>query len=62
MSGKSTFLRMLGINIIFAQSFNFVIAKEYEAPFFNLVSSISPEDDVSNGKSYYWQKLKHYLE
>ncbi len=61
MSGKSTFLRMLGINIIFAQSFNFVIAKEYEAPFFNLVSSISPEDDVSNGKSYYLAEAEALL-
>ena len=29
MSGKSTFLRMLTINILFAQCFNFVLAKKY---------------------------------
>ncbi|WP_297437249.1 MutS-related protein [uncultured Clostridium sp.] len=53
MSGKSTFLRMLGINIVFAQSFNFVHASEYKAEFLNYVSSISPQDDVEAGKSYY---------
>ena len=53
MSGKSTFLRMLGINIVLAQSFNFVHAKKYRSEFLNYVSSISPEDDISKGKSYY---------
>ena len=53
MAGKSTFLRMIGINIVLAQSFNFVFAKEYKSEFLNYVSSISPEDDVEAGKSYY---------
>ena len=53
MAGKSTFLRMIGVNIVFAQSFNFVFAKEYKSEFLNYVSSISPEDDVEAGKSYY---------
>lgn len=53
MSGKSTFLRMVGLNIILAQSFNFVHAKKYKSDFLNFVSSISPEDDITTGKSYY---------
>ncbi|MGL5069599.1 MAG: MutS-related protein [Sarcina sp.] len=53
MSGKSTFLRMIGVNIVLAQSFNFVHAKAYKSEFLNYVSSISPEDDVESGKSYY---------
>lgn len=61
MSGKSTFLRMLGINIVFAQSFNFVLAKNYEASFFNVVSSISPSDDVNAGKSYYMAEAESIL-
>lgn len=61
MSGKSTFLRMLGINIVFAQSFNFVLAKNYEASFFNVVSSISPSDDVNSGKSYYMAEAESIL-
>jgi len=61
MSGKSTFLRMLGVNIVFAQSFNFVLAKNYEASFFNVVSSISPSDDVNAGKSYYMAEAESIL-
>ncbi len=61
MSGKSTFLRMLGINIVFAQSFNFVLAENYEASFFNVVSSISPSDDVNTGKSYYMAEAESIL-
>lgn len=61
MSGKSTFLRMLGINILLAQTFYFVLAKDYKAPFFNIVSSISPNDSLSNGKSYYMAEAEGIL-
>lgn len=53
MSGKSTFLRMVSVNILLAQSFYFTLSKGYEASFLNIVSSISPKDDIKNGKSYY---------
>ncbi len=58
MAGKSTFLRMLGVNIILAQSFYFVLAKDYQAPFFNIVSSISPNDDLTKGKSYFMAEVE----
>ncbi len=61
MSGKSTFLRMLGVNMLFAQCFNFVLAKKYEAPIFNIVTSISPNDDLSNGKSFYMAEAEAIL-
>ncbi|EJO5346652.1 DNA mismatch repair protein MutS [Clostridium botulinum] len=61
MSGKSTFLRMLGINIILSQSFYFALAKEYKSSFFNIVSSISPNDDLSKGKSYYMAEAEGIL-
>jgi Mismatch repair ATPase (MutS family) len=61
MSGKSTFLRMLGINILLAQTFYFVLAKKYEACFLNIVSSISPNDDLSEGKSYYMAEAEALL-
>lgn len=53
MSGKSTFLRTIGINAILAQSLCFVTAKSYIAPIVKVISSISPKDDISQGKSYY---------
>lgn len=61
MSGKSTFLRMVSTNIIFAQCFGFVLAKEYEGCFFNVVSSLSPKDDIVNGKSYYLAEAESIL-
>ena len=61
MAGKSTFLRMLGVNIILAQSFYFVLAKEYQAPFFNIVSSISPSDDLTKGKSFFMAEVESIL-
>ncbi|EKY28915.1 MutS domain V protein [Clostridium celatum DSM 1785] len=61
MSGKSTFLRMIGLNMILAQTFNFTLTKKYEACFFNIVSSISPSDDVTAGKSYYMAEAEALL-
>lgn len=61
MSGKSTFLRMIGVNMLFAQCFNFVLAKKYEAPIFNIVTSISPNDDLSSGKSFYMAEAESIL-
>ena len=61
MAGKSTFLRMIGLNIILAQTFNFTLTKKYEACFFNIVSSISPSDDVTLGKSYYMAEAEALL-
>ena len=61
MSGKSTFLRMLGANIVLAQTMNFVMAKGYEGCFLNIVSSIAPKDDINNGKSYYLAEAESIL-
>jgi DNA mismatch repair ATPase MutS len=61
MSGKSTFLRMLGINILLAQTFYFALAEEYEASFFNVVSSISPNDDLAKGKSFFMAEAEAIL-
>lgn len=61
MSGKSTFLRMIGLNMILAQTFNFTLTKKYEGCFFNIVSSISPSDDVTLGKSYYMAEAEALL-
>jgi DNA mismatch repair ATPase MutS len=61
MSGKSTFLRMLGINILLSQCFYFAVADAYEASFFNIVTSISPNDDLAAGKSFYMAEAEAIL-
>lgn len=61
MSGKSTFLRMVGTNILISQCFNFAFAKQYKGCFFNIVSSISLNDDINSGKSYYLAEAEALL-
>ena len=61
MSGKSTFLRMIGLNVIFAQTFYFTLSSKYKCSFLNVVSSISPRDDVNIGKSYYLAEVESIL-
>jgi hypothetical protein len=53
MSGKSTFLRTVGVNALFAQTICTCLAKNYKGSFFKILSSISPNDDILQGKSYY---------
>ena len=61
MSGKSTFLKTLGVNAILAQSFNMCFAEKYEAPFLRIISSIERSDDLINGKSYYMSEVESIL-
>ncbi len=61
MSGKSTFLRMISTNILLAQTFNFALANEYKGCFLNIVSSLSPKDDIISGKSYYLAEAESIL-
>ncbi|ADL52181.1 MutS-related protein [Clostridium cellulovorans] len=53
MSGKSTFLRTVGINALLAQTILTTFSKEYKGSIFYISSSISPEDSIVEGKSYY---------
>lgn len=53
MSGKSTFLRTVGINALFAQTICTTLSKRYKGSFFKILTSISPSDDIAQGKSYY---------
>jgi len=53
MSGKSTFLRTLGVNAVLAQTLNTGLASAYEAPVFTIRSVIGRGDDLVSGTSYY---------
>ncbi|WP_168198218.1 MutS-related protein [Crassaminicella thermophila] len=53
MSGKSTFMRTIGVNAIFAQTIYTCLANKYRTSFYNIVSSVSLNDDLIKGKSYY---------
>lgn len=61
MSGKTTFIRTIGINLVLAQSFGFVFAREFESSFFKIMSTFSLSDDLLLGKSYYFAEAERIL-
>ena len=61
MSGKSTFLRTIGVNAVLAQTVNTCLAEEYRAPRFTIRSVIGRSDDMATGKSYYRDEVEAVL-
>ena len=61
MSGKSTFLRTVGVTAVLAQTINTCLADAYEAPPFVVKSCIGRADDPSTGKSYYLVEVDSVL-
>lgn len=57
-SGKSTFLRTLGINMILATTVHTVCAKTFTANIMRVMSSIAISDDLSSGESYYMVEIR----
>ncbi len=57
-SGKSTFLKMMAINALMAQTIYTVAAASYNAAFCRLYSSMSLKDDLENNESYYIVEIK----
>ncbi len=57
MSGKSTFLRIIAINSILAQTIYTCFAEEYTAPILKQFSSIRIDDDLFEGKSYFFEEV-----
>lgn len=57
MSGKTTFIRTIGINIIMAYGINTCCADSFEIPHSRLYSSIRISDDLLNDKSYYFEEV-----
>jgi hypothetical protein len=61
MSGKSTFLRTVGINVVLAQTINTCLARAYDAPVYQVRSCIGRADDLIAGKSYYLVEVESVL-
>jgi DNA mismatch repair ATPase MutS len=61
MSGKTTFLKTIGVNAILAQTINTCLAKEYKASFFQIKTLIGRKDNVIEGKSYYLDEINSLL-
>ena len=58
MAGKSTFLRTVGINVLFAQAAGYAFARGYRATRFRIMSSIEKSDDLAEGKSFYYDEAE----
>lgn len=58
MSGKTTFLRALGINAILAQTLHTACADVWRAPLLHVRTSIGRTDSVLEGKSYYMAEVE----
>lgn len=58
MSGKSTFLRTVSVNTLFAQTIVTVFAESYEGNIYQLYTSISVVDDVIKSDSHYLAEVK----
>jgi DNA mismatch repair ATPase MutS len=61
MSGKSTFLRTVGVTAVLAQTINTCLASQYEAPLFAVRTCIGRGDDPRTGKSYYLVEVESVL-
>ncbi len=57
MSGKTTFVRTLAINNIFAQTLYTCFAKEFQIPLLNTYSAIRISDNLMENKSYYFEEV-----
>lgn len=61
MSGKSTFLRSVGTNVVLAQTICKTFTSEYHSSFFQISTSISQSDNLLGGKSYYLAEAEALL-
>ena len=57
-SGKSTFLKSIAINQIFAQTIYTVFASEYKTTFFKVFSSMALADNLLKKESYFIVEIK----
>ncbi|MEB2781050.1 hypothetical protein U3A58_11660 [Algoriphagus sp. C2-6-M1] len=58
MSGKSTFLRIIGLNCLLAQTINSVFAAEMILPKLRIYSSIQTFDELESDKSYFYSEAE----
>ncbi|MCP5049560.1 MAG: hypothetical protein GY940_20490 [bacterium] len=62
MAGKTTFIKTVGVNLILARTLFFCFAGTADVPLFEVKSFIQREDDLEQGKSYYFVEVEKMLE
>jgi DNA mismatch repair ATPase MutS len=58
MSGKTTFMKTVGVNFILAQSFYFTLSKEFNVPALKVKSAIRTEENLLEGKSSFFAEIE----
>lgn len=61
MSGKTTYLRTIGVATLLAQTIHTVPASNYAGPTLSIRSSIGRSDSIAEGKSYYLAEAEAVL-
>jgi DNA mismatch repair ATPase MutS len=62
MAGKSTFLRTVGTSVVLAQTIATVPGDAYAAPILRVETLINREDDLAEGKSYFYAEAERVKE
>ena len=62
MSGKSTFLRSLGLAVLLGSTVGTCPARLYRGARLRVRSSLRAADDVSRGESFYWAEAERLLQ
>ncbi len=57
MSGKTTFMRSIGVNYLLFKAGGYVVAEEFEASTYKLFTSMKVSDDVSDGISTFYAEI-----
>lgn len=57
MSGKSSFMRTIGVNLVLMYAGTYVNAEKFCAPFMRIFTSIGVQDDISRGISTFYGEL-----
>lgn len=65
MSGKTTFIKTLGVNFLLAQTLNFCLGKSMWIPRLIVKTSIRRNEELEEGKSYFFieiEALKNFID
>lgn len=62
MAGKTTFIKTIGVNLIFSRSINLCHAESADLPMAYVKASIRRQDDLNDNKSYYYKEIEAILE
>lgn len=58
MSGKTTFIKTLGVNIVLARTLSFCLAKSFSIPNLIAKTSIRRNEGIEEGKSYFFVEIE----